>query len=213
MKLPTKWLPCGFCAEMTLAVRRKEHPKRQTRRIIIPQPTGDFYPLGESVWYDNGSGGCSHWPRWPVGTGLYFTEPTRMEYTSADDDTPNGCMTIYSADTEVAHVDGKPVCWTAANSGLPSRFMRKCLCRTLGVVTDVRAQRVNEITWDDAVAEGVVCPVNESVVRAFKGLWNTLHPKSGERFEDGPWVYAYTFEVITTDHKEAQMILKESDNG
>jgi hypothetical protein len=32
-------------------------------------------------------------------------------------------------------------------------------------------------------------------VAAFKALWETLHTKPGERWEDNPWIVAVSFDV------------------
>ncbi|WP_114862064.1 hypothetical protein [Azospirillum brasilense] len=84
------------------------------------------------------------------------------------------------------------------------------------VVEDVRFQRLQDITEEDAIAEGVeterccgvpsdacgvylggCCGQPEAMepVEAFRQLWNSLHDKLGERWEDNPEIVALTFVV------------------
>lgn len=79
-----------------------------------------------------------------------------------------------------------------------NRFMPKKDATLWLEVTDVKAERITDITWDNAVREGwpgpqVDCDEHEGAVEWFKVLWQTLYPGSWER---GDWVLAYTFRRI-----------------
>lgn len=240
--LPTKWLPLSFCGEMTLAVR--EGRKSMTRRVITPQPKGygncwatwlehgDIYfdatykELRRAVFTKGLPTSTQVTPRYPVGTGLYFAEAT---YACVSPECDGGLGTVWKADNTWSAKawikdNGKPY---KVNTLAP-RFMRRCLCRTLGVVTAVKAERVGDITEEDAKAEGVALIGNGRIyaqgdhpghlvglpqlIVDFADLWDSLHgEKPGERWADSPWVWTYTFRRLTTDHQEAQAILARSE--
>ena len=84
----------------------------------------------------------------------------------------------------------------------PSIYMPKDAARIFLRVTDVRAERVQEITHADALREGVnECPgydsMNEEcdcILIKFAELWESLNAKRGYGWKMNPWVWVYTFE-------------------
>lgn len=69
-------------------------------------------------------------------------------------------------------------------------------------IVDTRAERVQEITWDDVVAEGVeiigrAFPRGGSIATAaFADLWDSIY---GEElpWDRNPWVWVLTMEVVS----------------
>ena len=68
-------------------------------------------------------------------------------------------------------------------------------------VTDVRVERVQEITDRDAIAEGIEAldpnvPAHFQVrpASAFKLLWDSINHKRGFGWDTNPWVWVVEFE-------------------
>lgn len=71
-------------------------------------------------------------------------------------------------------------------------------------VTEVRVERLQEITEEDAVAEGVQvnpdAPAALTDRTAFARLWDSLNAKRGFAWDSNPWVWVYRFERVEAPH-------------
>ena len=103
---------------------------------------------------------------------------------------------VYRADEE-----------TGSIGYFPSIHMPRWASRLTLRVTNVRAERLQDISEDDARAEGVhqyasstniKRPFNPdwkgSYMRGFQAVWDTLY--GTEHWDANPWVWVYEFEVI-----------------
>ena len=87
------------------------------------------------------------------------------------------------------------------------RFMFKKFARLWLEVTEVRPQRLQEISREDAVAEGIfvnkMCygqdtadfPLRYNAADAFADLWDSINGKT-HPWESNPYVWAYTFKRL-----------------
>ncbi|MGE4465841.1 hypothetical protein [Sphaerochaeta sp.] len=102
--------------------------------------------------------------------------------------------------------------WKAGMSPLKWKspiFMPRWASRITLEITDIRVDRVQDITEDDALAEGcsnrgvkflntlVYPPKYESVpIAEYYTLWDKLNAKRGYPWEKNPWVWVLTFKVV-----------------
>lgn len=92
--------------------------------------------------------------------------------------------------------------WKAGESPCrwrPSIHMPRWASRITLEVTDVRVQRLQDISEEDAIAEGVVCPrlgtYGMKPETVFRDLWDSI-AKPGAKWDDNPWVWAVTFKLV-----------------
>lgn len=194
--------------------------KTQARVILKPQPGGiEQRPLGfvgspaRFVFTEVHPGGANwtHYAKIPYATGdrLWVREAfvtgfdiddeygrpvgdKKVWYRATDSN-----LTWYDPDTE-STIDNPP--WKS------SIFMPRWASRLTYIVTDVRVQRLQDISEADAVAEGVIHDGfggwrghegtigYPTAIWAYHHLWNSLHGPGA--WDANPWVVAITFDVV-----------------
>jgi hypothetical protein len=109
-----------------------------------------------------------------------------------------------------------PLCYKATNPNpekmkwKPSIFMPKKFTRIWLEVTDVRIERIQDITEEDAKSEGIkyvydfhplgTCEYGRShASKAFQDLWDSLNKKRGFGWDINPWVFVINFKRIDHD--------------
>ena len=203
--------PIIFSAPMVTAILAGR--KSMTRRVIgkeQPWPEGlTPFPHGLSTpearrdaaaWCPYGQPGDRLWVReawawleWCHQGSYAFTPPEEPtyppHYVAADG---GRRAVVYRAGTEkdAWGMKGEPK-WRS-----PIHMPRTASRITLEV-TDVRVERVQEISEKDVIAEG--CPpdawyrVPGGPLKWFLSLWNRLHAKDGHGWEANPWVWVLAF--------------------
>lgn len=135
-------------------------------------------------------------PKYKCGTILYVRET----WAPADETEGTPGDYIYRAGGDFS---GAKVKWHS------SMFMPKKAARIFLRITNVRCEPVQNITEDEAKAEGAKSfllyftkPQDVSIKTTYKAgfhsLWDSIHKKTKEhQWGSNPWVWAYTFERIT----------------
>lgn len=228
--------PIIFSAPMVRALL--DGTKTQTRRMLNPQPTAEAASIRQ-IATDKATGApvfnfynksrdpiyaipCKHGllgafiPRYAVGDRLWVRENWLVDHTNCMSGPylpPQG-MThgelVENAFLHFAATD-EPNNWEAEKPRWkPSIHMPRWASRLTLIVTDVRVQRLQEISEEDAIAEGVVkvrgsCHVikgfdydlaglcHNSAITPFAKLWN--HINGPEAWDANPWVVAVSFDV------------------
>ena len=191
--------PIIFCGGMVRAIL--EDRKRQSRRVVKTTKHRDYgcelSPCEIAGEIQRGDFRCCPYP---IGTRLWVRETWRP---LSDDGVPmvpddDGALPVeYRADADFVH--GHGVAWR------PSMFMPRLASRITLEVTDVRVQRVQEITPADAKAEGdhersgklgyyergALCHVDW-----YRMVWDGINEKRGFGWAVNPWIWAYTFRAL-----------------
>ena len=206
--------PIIFSGPMVRAIL--EGRKTQTRRILKTQPN----MLNGGLPLNNGRGTAVR-VRYAVGDLLWVREACFAE-SSPDGD---GDGVAYPADRSWRIIDYTKKAtekWLdllyyrrrnddgfegSAGKLVSPIHMPRWASRITLAVTAVRVQRLQDISEDDAQAEGMCGPlidpeldriVNQIGVApsdAFKALWNSLH--GPDAWAANPWVAAISFERVT----------------
>ena len=185
--------PILFSAPMVKAILAGR--KTQTRRVVkCPNPAPEIASLG-ALW-EHGQLQCPYgvpgdrlWVRetWqqvtPTGNGQWHTVDTVC------DGLPHRRL-LYAADAD----RDEPPRWR------PSIFMPRWASRITLEVTSVRVKRLQEISDDDAHAEGFTLmpplpPGRKPHVRYFRCLWDEINGKT-HPWKSNPWVWAIEFRRI-----------------
>ena len=196
--------PIIFSAPMVRALL--EGRKTQTRRLV--KPRGKRPSLFDGEWSDSYvlDPGNAEWRAKDlpaaVGDRLYVRENWNGAQYAIEDEGPNYTGTQpYAADFR----------GTPALKWKPSIHMPRTASRLTLTVSDVRVQRLQDLSEEDAVAEGVQ-PIGlgdgpnhftvdcgfgslnaPTAAETFKLLWNLLHGEGA--WGANPWVVALTFSV------------------
>lgn len=201
--------PIPFSPPMIRALLKGR--KTQTRRGLKQQPGELDRPfwMDDGSWHVADSQGGHMSPlavRYAPGDRLWVREAWRS-IIGYDDRPPRDIP----PGTPIHYEDGAerdPTWkWGRYRHG---RFMPRWASRLTLIVTDVRVERLQDISHDDAEAEGVLAHVaphsldnvfrsarGETAVQYFADIWNRLH--GPDAWDENPWVAAVTFDVFTTN--------------
>lgn len=208
-----------FNGEMVRAIL--DGRKTQTRRVMKPQPDPCSPPRGGHWWpsnvfktmlhveeeMQNGKGGWGGLvgdacPFGDVGDRIWVRETFQGPLFDFEQ------MEAYQEDSSkfqkpefcVYKADGKPApeffdadenlhcCWR------PSIHMPRWASRILLEITDVRVERLNDISEEDARSEGISGSSARDVKEAYAALWRSIY--GSDSWRANPWVWVIEFKRI-----------------
>lgn len=171
MSLPLTERPLPFSTDMVRATLRELDPKTQTRRVIVPQPEAiwgsgvaapqNIWGLRSNVFGAHGRiAGNDRWIYCPYGMAgdrLWVRESWRA-LRRFDSHRPRNIP----AGSMIAYVASEPYTGDLQESpagrmgkARPGMFMMRWMSRITLEVTEIRVERLQDITEEDAKAEGV----------------------------------------------------------
>lgn len=183
--------------------------KSQTRRVINPQPistTGFWRGLH---WANDGHfrrGAIEHCPYGKAGDYCYMREPLYHGF---------GGVAYYRDDMTMARhgLIGEPITWRWKKDILTSIFMPREAARSLYQYASISVERVQDISRDDAKAEGVSGvwknpPENAEhyqrvllnpYVANYSVLWDEINAGRGFGWDLNPWVWVLNYVEVRGD--------------
>ena len=191
--------PIIFSGPMVRAIL--DGRKTQTRRVVKPQPHETVGGLGSMIawrdfrWCRGGSipDVAAECPYGQPGDRLWVRE------TWADTSKESRrCPVSYRATWPPDDEECRGFAWK------PSIFMPRWASRLTLEVTGVRVERVQDITEEDALAEGVAVdiglpycdPETPSARMMFKDLWNSINSRRSFGWDMNPFVWVVSFRRV-----------------
>ena len=187
--------PIIFSTSMVKAIL--DGKKTQTRRVIKIDDAPENWKIsiaGTSIVraepYD------VKLPRYAAGDILWVRETwsEHQEYY-------NNSAKVFAEPHYIYKADG-----VYANKWHPSIHMPKEAARIFLKVTDVRVERLQDITEEDAITEGMSKTLVDGVVFIsakgnFHVFWDSLNIKRGYGWDTNPWVWVIEFEKIEREEE------------
>ncbi len=214
-KRPMKETPILFTPENSLLIL--QGLKTETRRIIKPQPdqtNAKGRPVSQVAAYTTDVPAASQAYYWQTNGVCYSSNPFFCPHGWTGDRLwvreklirPDGDPWLYAADNQpvmVAKEDETAMLGrtTRKQDYCPSIFMPRWACRTRLELTEVRGERLHDITEEDAKAEGASLfsrhdetgPPNYRA--GYRHIWDKINGKTMP-WEKNCWVWVLCFRVI-----------------
>lgn len=190
--------PILFSGEMVRAIL--EGRKTQTRRVVTtPLPDGpEWCPYNESGWAVARIN--------EYGAKVCTCQPLRPSYGYTGDRlwVREGFIRHISIPQLVGYVADGCAVTEEWERRAPSIHMPRRFCRIVLELTNVRVERLSEISDDDAKAEAPPMEYKSDGChiavfdhrKAFALLWDSLNAARGYGWDVNPWVWALTFRRV-----------------
>ena len=192
--------PILFSAEMVRAIL--DGRKTQTRRMVKPQPPAETESVSRQLSSREAPELDGAWTCLAGKPQKPITKPLFCPYGDTGD-------LLWVRETWAGHASGidyaadfAAICLPQAGPWRPSIHMPRWASRITLRITDIRVERLQDISEDDALAEGVT-PLDYAAHHvaagcgariAFEQLWNKIN--SPGAWETNPWVWVMSFERV-----------------
>lgn len=205
--------PILFSGEMVNAII--EGRKTQTRRVMKKQPDCkgvlDYLPPNGNLYYfwPHDHGDKLYYCKCPYATFLWVRETWDFRpWWSDGGEKMRKVRVSYAADgyqqTLECPPDWNPMLYSEQR-WRPSIHMPRWASRITLKVVNVRAERVQDISREDILAEGInahFAPRRKDPLptprSAFAQLWDTINKNRGYGWDVNPWVWVLEFERVRT---------------
>ena len=189
--------PILFSTPMVQALL--EGRKSQTRRIMKPQPIFDFDSgwvfWGKHQWDIHGL---------PISYDILNFCPygqtrdilwVRETWASNPWGYLGGCRYIYKSDYDKFPKNEIGTSYPQIDKWKPSIYMPREAARIFLRVTDIHVERLQDITEEDAIAEGVIRKdLYKTMTWEYETLWESINGQGS--WDANPWVWVVIFERI-----------------
>jgi hypothetical protein len=182
--------PIIFSSEMVLTILN--NTKTQTRRVIKLQPLkfSNMHPVGQSEVFREFM--KKHLCPYEVGMRLWVRETWAYIFNSGSE--PPTYTTYFKANGNTL---------PGINKWRPSIFMPRWASRITLEIVNIRVERVQDISEEDAKAEGTkglyddwAGPGKLTYRKPYKALWDSINSKRGYGWDVNPWVWVIEFKVL-----------------
>ena len=179
--------------------------KTQTRRVIKPQPIH----MPEGAYIDPYNHNYEHFTAWTLDNKMLLNCGGNIKNT-AHWKCPYGVIGDRLWVREIFNCNEEGIAYKATQpdmDGMPWKspiYMPRTYSRITLEITDIRVERLQDITNNDAKSEGVepeVLSGHYYYLSGYHDLWQDLNAKRGYPWESNPWVWVISFKQIH-DQKE-----------
>lgn len=202
--------PILFSTPMVQALL--EGIKTMTRRLVKPQPDSECEPnrvpciLGNEEQWDKwfwdtseGERFIKYCPYGDLGDILWVRETFTFTEHIKTEPEERHLEYWYKADRFFERYDAWERDTTTGidrvETWKPSIFMPREACRIFLEITDIKVERLNDISEQDAEKEGAEqFPFDDTFIQSFKRIWEKINGK--ESWKENPWVWVISFKRI-----------------
>lgn len=136
---------------------------------------------------------------WQPGDVLWVREGFAVPFSGPLGSCPYDTDVAYRAEAELVDIENPSVRWRS-----PSH-MPRWASRIDLVVTEVRVERLQEISAEDAWAEGCIAwdegvRLDQESIDEYADAWDALNARRGFPWESNPWVWVNTFKRKEGNH-------------